>query len=240
MYCIFLSDAHLHGKDDPNQRIMVRFFKSLENEPPDALFLLGDIFDFWISPGGLIDPVYVSLLDSLKNLSEKGVRLYYAVGNHDFFVKDVLKNIFDVEIIDRDYDTTINGKRFHITHGDTIDYTDKGYRFLRAVLRSRFARIIVQIVPVMMLKNIAAWLSKQSRDVWTAKREMPAHVLDEYIEKKAMQGIEVLIAGHFHKPLIRELFFGERHIKYVNTGNWFNDYTYVIVRDDRIDLKFFR
>ena len=240
MYCIFLSDAHLKGRDDKNQEKVVQFLEGIIKEHPDMVFLLGDIFDYWVNPGGLIDPVYVPLMDVLRRLSESNVKIYYHIGNHDFFVKNTFEKMFNtMEIIENGMVIELDGSRCFVTHGDMIDYTDKWYRVLRFIIRSRFSSAIADILPASITRRIASRLSQHSREVWTIKRTMPNHVIDEFVEKKAVQGFDVVIAAHFHIPEIREYIIQDRKIRYINTGNWFNAYSYVVFKDGQFDLRYY-
>lgn len=240
MYCIFLSDAHLKGADDPNQHRLAAFLDGLSPERPDKVFLLGDIFDFWVSTRGRVDPAYRDLIDALGKLNERGIKLYYHIGNHDFFTKSVFKKKFtEMDIAENGKEIELDNVRCFITHGDMIDYTDTWYRILRFILRSRFARVLTYILPSVLIGSIAARLSKRSREVWTKKRTLPDHVLDEYMEKKASQGYDAVIAAHFHEPVIREYTFNRKKIRYINTGNWFSAYSYVVFRDGVFDLKYY-
>ena len=240
MYCIFLSDAHLKGRDDKNQEKVVQFLEGIIKEHPDMVFLLGDIFDYWVNPGGLIDPVYVPLMDVLRRLSESNVKMYYHIGNHDFFVKNTFEKMFTtMEIIENGMVIELDGSRCFVTHGDMIDYTDKWYRLLRVIIRSRFISAIADILPASITRRIASRLSQHSREVWTIKRTMPNHVIDEFVEKKAAQGFDVVIAAHFHTPEIREYTIQGRRVRYINTGNWFNAYSYVVLKDGQFDLRYY-
>ncbi len=239
MYCIFLSDAHLKGRDDKNQEKVVQFLEGVTKEHPDMIFLLGDIFDYWVNPGGLIDPVYVPLMNVLRRLCESNVKVYYHIGNHDFFVKHTFEKIFNnMKIIENGMDIELDGMRCFITHGDMIDYTDKWYRLLRVIIRSRLISVIADILPAAITKRIALSLSSRSREVWTVKRAMPNHVIDEFVEKKAAQGFDIVIAAHFHTPEIREYTINNKRIRYINTGNWFNAYSYVVLQDGKFDLRY--
>ena len=120
-----------------------------------------------------------------------------------------------------------------------IDYTDRWYRVLRVILRSRFMSAIADILPASITRRIASRLSQHSREVWTIKRTMPNHVIDEFVEKKAAQGFDVVIAAHFHTPEIREYTIQGRRVRYINTGNWFNAYSYVVLKDGQFDLRYY-
>jgi len=240
MYCIFLSDAHLKGDFDKNQDKLVGFLEGVIKEHPDVVFFLGDIFDHWINPGGFIDPVYVRIVDILRRLLENNIKLYYHIGNHDFFIKRTFNKIFpQINIIEDGLDINLDSIHCFITHGDMIDYTDKKYRALRLILRSKFIDIISDLLPISVTKWIAFSLSKRSKESWTVKRRVPNYIIDEFVKTKAEQGFDVVIAAHFHTPEIREYSFDNKKIIYINTGNWFNAYSYVVFKDGNFDLRYY-
>ncbi|MGB9735011.1 MAG: UDP-2,3-diacylglucosamine diphosphatase [bacterium] len=240
MYCIFLSDAHLKGRTDKNQDRIVNFLKAVKKEHPDIIFFLGDIFDYWISPGGFVDPVYIPLLNIMRELDEQNIKMYYNVGNHDFMVKRTFESLFkNLNIVGDSIDITLDNTRCFITHGDMIDYTDKRYRLLRSILRSRVMNVMADILPVSITKRIALSLSRHSRESWTVKRTMPDYVIKEFVKNKAEQGFDVVVSAHFHVPEMRKYLFSNKEVLYINTGNWFNAYSYLLFKDSRFDLKYY-
>lgn len=240
MYCIFLSDAHLKGRDDKNQEKIVRFLEDVIKEHPDNVFLLGDIFDSWVYQGGLIDPVYAPLLRTLQRLCDSNVRTYYHIGNHDFFVKAAFERLFPtMQIVENGMAMDLDGMRCFITHGDMIDYTDTWYRILRFIIRSRVVGAIAKVLPARLAQRIAAGLSRHSREVWTPRRTMPDHVIDEFVKAKAAEGFDVVIAAHFHTPEMREYTVNNKKIRYINTGNWFSAFSYIVLNNGIFDLRYF-
>ncbi len=240
MYCVFLSDAHLRGRDDKNQEKIVQFLEAVIKERPDKVFLLGDIFDYWVNPGGIIDPVYAPLIHTLKRLCESNIQTYYHIGNHDFFVKPTFEKVFpSMQIIENGMVMDLDGMHCFITHGDMIDYTDTWYRVLRFFIRSRVAGAIANILPAAIVQRMAASLSRHSREVWTAKRTMPNHVIDEFVKAKATEGFDIVIAAHFHTPETREYTVNNKKVRYINTGNWFNAYSYIVLNNGTFELRYF-
>lgn len=83
MRAIFIADAHLRQPGDENYRLLMEFLAGLRGNV-DTLYILGDLFEFWIG----YDPVpfthYLPLLDRLRELVDSGVRIEYFEGNHDF------------------------------------------------------------------------------------------------------------------------------------------------------------
>lgn len=85
---LFVSDLHLHAG---MPRTTDAFFRFLQTEATrtSSLYLLGDIFEYWAGDDDLQTPFNRTLCDALRLLSERGVKLYWIVGNRDFLVGSV-------------------------------------------------------------------------------------------------------------------------------------------------------
>ena len=85
MKTFFVSDVHLGLQvKDPagRERRFVEFVKSLP-EDTKALYLLGDIWDFWYEYKHVVPKGYVRVFAALQELMDRGVDVYFFQGNHD-------------------------------------------------------------------------------------------------------------------------------------------------------------
>jgi UDP-2,3-diacylglucosamine hydrolase len=93
----FISDLHLGlqspEKEKAKENLFVDFIANIKNDA-DELFILGDLFDYWFEYKRVIQKGFVKTLAALQSLSEKGVKIHYLIGNHDF----LHKNFFEEEI----------------------------------------------------------------------------------------------------------------------------------------------
>ncbi len=84
MRTLFLADAHLRQEADDNYRLLMRFLAGLRGET-ETLYILGDLFDFWIGYPRSAFPHYLPLLEALEELRRSGTRIVYLEGNHGLF-----------------------------------------------------------------------------------------------------------------------------------------------------------
>ena len=136
----FISDIHLMLKKSNSeierQNILFQFLHHV-GDTGGTLVINGDLFDFYFEYKDVIPKVFVPFYHEILKIREKGVKVHYIVGNHDYWVQDFITEV----LFDKTYlsDTSFNssGKKFYVTHGDGYLSWDRGYRFLRKIIRSR-------------------------------------------------------------------------------------------------------
>jgi Uncharacterized protein conserved in bacteria len=161
----FVSDIHL-GLDHLNPAARERKFASFLNSlPPDtkALFLLGDIFDFWYEYKNVIPRGFTRVLGALAALIDRGVEVYFFNGNHDIWTYSYLQNEVGVKILSQPYVIEIGGKRFCIRHGDGLENGDYGYKMLKWIFNNKFLQFLFSnLHPRWAFKLAHSW-SKHNR-----------------------------------------------------------------------------
>ena len=83
-FSLIISDLHL-DQDRPDS--LNCFMSFMQHDAPKAekLFILGDFFEFWVGDDDK-NPFNQQIIDTLKDLSNKGVALYFMHGNRDFLI----------------------------------------------------------------------------------------------------------------------------------------------------------
>ncbi|MBD3418727.1 MAG: hypothetical protein GF398_01290 [Chitinivibrionales bacterium] len=231
----FVSDAHL-GIDLPgyNQREkhLLSFLRSLRDKA-QQLFIVGDLFDFWIEYRYAIRPDYFHALHELQLLREGGVEIHYMAGNHDFAIGSFLHSALGIHLHHDHLDTTLHGKRVHIYHGDGLLRDDVAYRVLRTVLRiPGFQRIYKWLHPNIGIPFASVFSGSSRRFL---SHRMKAQRLAEYREHaKAFidKGADIVIFGHTHHA---EIVKWDDKI-YLNTGEWLRRYHYATLRNGAMHL----
>ena len=231
----FISDAHL-GTDFKNCGVREKYltvFLSEITSNASHLFIVGDLFDFWIEYKHVIRSVYFPILYELKKLSAAGIQLHYLAGNHDFALGSFLKKEIGMEIYADHLDIILQGKKIHIYHGDGILQSDSGYRFFRKVLRNPFNQFLYKLLHPNIAIPLATLCSSMSRNFIRKKFSRQKKIAYfnaafEYLEN----GSDIMIMGHTHKPEIYNI-----NGKIVcNTGEWLNQYTYARLNGGRLTL----
>lgn len=230
---IFIADAHLLDPGDANYRRLLEFLRS-ERGRLRTLYILGDLFEFWVGYRHLVFAPYVPVLNALQQLREAGTSIVYVEGNHDFHLGHYIREVLGCRVLPDGGKIEIEGRVIHIAHGDLINSSDTGYLLLRRVLRSRPLRWLTAAVPGDLTWRIARWASRQSQRGRTEKeqRRLPERELEEFVHARFAEGCDVVVTGHFHQPLCREYENG----LLIALGDWIGQYSYAVLEDGRFSL----
>jgi UDP-2,3-diacylglucosamine hydrolase len=226
---IFISDAHLSGNDSNEIKRFVSFLKS-EREKLDSLIVLGDLFEFFFgfkpsiwNKKSYLFPDYKPIFEEFQNLYERGIKIKYFEGNHDFSLNSFFSRQLDieVEVYPDGSEEILGGKRTFIAHGDLSNPNDYRYRIFRLALKNRLTYGFIQILGPNISCRIAKILSKRSYRKFHEEVKYESHPsFKKFAKKKFLEGYEIVILGHSHYPeWIEEIIEGKRFI-YFNVGDW--------------------
>ena len=130
----FITDLHLGVPtlEDSHQRElkMVRFLDSIKDDD-EAIFLMGDLFDFWFEYKTVVPRGYVRLLGKLSQLIDSGIPIHLFAGNHDLWTFDYLQKEVGIILHREPTIMTLKDKTFLLVHGDGRGPGDNGYKFLK-------------------------------------------------------------------------------------------------------------
>ncbi len=210
---LIIADLHL-AKPEPRTRALLDTF--LERaEHAEAVYILGDLFDYWI---GDDQPIAPEIAERLERFADLSAVVHFQPGNRDFLVgRQLLERIGATQLPDQ---TVLErgGRRWLLTHGDELCIDDAGYQAMRAQLRDPgFVRdFLARSLPERIA--IAEDLRNKSRTASSSKPEdimdvNPAAV-DEILERTGTDG---LIHGHTHRPAVHRLGDGRPRVV---TGDW--------------------
>ncbi|WP_336733814.1 UDP-2,3-diacylglucosamine diphosphatase, partial [Chryseobacterium sp. VD8] len=139
----FASDQHF-GAPDPKQSKLreERFIRWMDEIKHDAqvLFLMGDLFDFWHEWKHVIPKGYVRVLGKIAELKDRGIHIYFFVGNHDLWMKDYLEEEIGCTVFYKKQYFEMGGKQFLLAHGDGLGPGDKGYKRMKKVFTNPVAQ----------------------------------------------------------------------------------------------------
>jgi UDP-2,3-diacylglucosamine hydrolase len=220
-----VSDLHVWGEEDPLYRSLLALVRA--PRAGDVLVLAGDVFDLFIGDKEVFRGRYREFLAALREAGERGVRVHYVEGNHDFLLARALAGLPSVEVHASECAFEHHGKRFYVGHGDLVDRRDYGYRALRGFLRSPFIRAFVRVAPGGWVDWIGRTGSERSRG-GARERPAPAYsgerlarlraLFRSYAEERLREGHDFVILGHCHDLDEREASIGGRACHYANVG----------------------
>ena len=162
----FASDAHL-GSDVFEDSLIVekRFVKWLDSIKHDAeaLYLLGDIFDFWFEYKYVVPRGFTRFLGKISEMSDMGIEIHFFIGNHDIWIFDYLNKETGVIVHKKPYITEIYGKKFFLAHGDEFSGQSKKSKRIRYVFHNRLCQILFATVHPRWGIGLAHVWSRHSR-----------------------------------------------------------------------------
>jgi len=236
---IFIADAHLRNEADDNYRMLLRFLSTLEGNT-ETLYILGDLFEFWIGSPHTVFPHYQPVLEQLLRLAQLGTRIVYFEGNHDFHMGTYFTETLQAEVHPGPAIVNIDEKRVFLCHGDQINHRDYGYTLLRAVLHSHVSKLMIPLAPVALTSFIAERMSRQSSRKHGSRSlrwDYPA-IIRRFARHQFKRGCDTVICGHFHMPFIERSGSDDDRIL-LSLGDWINQYSYAELVDGHLSLRVF-
>lgn len=237
----FLSDFHLgtpsHADSLVREKLIVQFLNEIEDKAAE-IFIVGDMFDFWYEYKYVVPKGYVRLLGKLAQLSDKGIRLHFFVGNHDMWMTDYLQQELNMPVYFEPKEFSWNGKQFLIGHGDGLGPGDKGYKRLKKVFRNPVCQWAFGVLPPQLGMGVANYMSRRSRAKTGSSEEIflgeDREWLIQYCKEKLQEKhFDFFIFGHRHLPIDFRLTPNSR---YINLGDWISFYTYAVFDGNDIQL----
>ena len=241
----FASDFHL-GTDGATtsqvrERLIVRWLKEKMPEM-EALYLVGDVWDYWFEYGRVIPKGYTRLLGALAEIRDAGIPVYYFTGNHDMWMFRYLKDELDIPIHRKPVIHDINGKKFFIGHGDGLGPGDHGYKFIKKV----FANPVSQWLFARLHPNTGIQLMK----FWSGRSRHHTQIEEKFLgpEKEWLvqfaldhlkkEPIDYFIFGHRHLPIDYSL--GVNNARYINLGDWLKYNSYAVFDGQELVLTYYK
>ena len=198
----FVSDVHLGLQvADPAGR-EARFVDFLRGLPEDtgALYLLGDIWDFWYEYRDVVPKGYVRVFAALQDLMDRGVKVYFFQGNHDVWTYSYFEELGMIRLTQPAV-VEIAGKKFCLGHGDGLGPVPRGYRFLRTIFHNRIVQAMFSMLHPWLAFRFGTGWSKENR--LARKEEYVFKGEDEPLYKFAADfakthEVDHFIFGHYH------------------------------------------
>ncbi len=238
----FASDVHLGApvmtNNSEREKLFVKWLDTVQHDAK-AIYLLGDIFDFWFEYKRVVPRGFTRFLGKIASITDAGIPVHFFTGNHDIWVFDYLPTELGV-IVHRDIvKTQIAGKKFFIAHGDGLGAFDKGYKFLKKIFTNKF----LQWCFARLHPNFGIWLATK----WSGHSRLKNGMIaaDEFRgddkewlvlyakEELKKEHFDYFVFGHRHMPCNIDL---GNNSRYINTGDWVTNFTYAVFDGETMEL----
>lgn len=238
---VFISDAHLGSgvNDTETERVLVEFLASLSAEDVSTVYILGDLFDFWFEYRSAILSQHFRVLSGLARVVKSGIEVHLIVGNHDYWAGEFLTGTVGLKIHHEPIEIRLDGLRVYMCHGDGLNPHDRGYRILRAIVRSRALIWALRLVhPDFVLGAIRRFSNLSRESVSVAGRLREDDGITRFALEKLRDGVDVVIAGHSHRPHDETHTIDGKQKRYYNTGDMRELFSYLEYSNGEFRLKY--
>ena len=239
----FASDFHL-GMPDlerslEREKSIVSWLNAIANDA-SAIYLLGDVFDFWFEYKTVVPKGFVRFLGAISRLTDAGIPVYLFPGNHDLWVGKYLEAECGVVVVKDAITIELGNDICYLHHGDGLGPGDVGYKWLKKVFLSKIAQKAFAMIHPGIGVSFAQKLSKKSRLAQNPKEDNYLGDSKEHLTQFCKQYLlncktpkpKYFIFGHRH--LVLDIDLGEG-VRYINLGEWLHGSQYA--EYDGVELR---
>ena len=240
----FLSDAHLGSLAIPHRRTqerrLVRFLDSIKDKAA-AVYMLGDMFDFWDEYKYVVPKGYTRFLGKVSELTDMGVEVHFFTGNHDIWTYGYLEQECGVTLHRQPLTTEIYGKEFYLAHGDGLGDPSRTFALLRRVFHNRACQKLLNFFHPWWGMQLGLQWARHSRLKRADGKEPPYMGEDkEFLVlwtkqyMKTHPNIDYFVYGHRHIELDLSL---NRRARMFILGDWITQFTYAVFDGEHMLLE---
>lgn len=236
MRTLFIADLHLSEQEPAITAGFLRFLQR-EAYQADALYILGDFFEYWIGDDDP-QPLHREIASALHDLTNSGVPCYFIHGNRDFLIGKRFAQECGMTLLPQEKRLSLYGHPILIMHGDTLCTDDVDYQRYRRKVNNLFIQKLFSWLPLRTRLNIAAKMRDRSQMTNDGKSEAIMDVNQQaVIEALERNQAEWLIHGHTHRPAIHNVDMpnGEQAKRAV-LGAWHYQGSMISVTPEGIEL----
>lgn len=242
----FISDIHLTNVHERNGNILLRFLFYLNCNPKEhRLFLLGDIFDAWVSNGSAFVEHYKLIIDEIVKLNKSGGEVFYFEGNHDLHIDVFWTKKFNIPVIENRKYFEIDGLNIRLEHGDFINPQDKAYLQYRQLIHLPLVEFLGHNLPSHFWKWFSERQSQKSRKKTSRYAIDNADQIRTLIRKYAEVSyaetpFDLIVTGHMH--IFDDYEFNVdkkkevKKIRSINLGTWLDKPRALKIENGKIEV----
>lgn len=203
MRTLLISDLHLTPSRPAMMQAFVDFLHA-EARQAAALYILGDLFEYWIGDDAADSLGYGEIVDELARLTGTGSAVYFMHGNRDFLVGQGFADRTGVTLLPDPSVHELLGRPALLMHGDSLCTDDTEHQAFRRMVAD----------PRWQAEFLALSIEERRRRAESARRasrrsDKPDSIMDvnpeAVVQAMDEHGVELLVHGHTHRPAVHEL-----------------------------------
>jgi len=227
-HTLFISDLHL-APDTPVANDALLYFLQRTAPAAKALYVLGDLFEYWIGDDALEHPFARGITEAFRKLSDAGVRVYFMHGNRDFLIGSRFARESGMKILEDPTVVNLYGRPTLLMHGDTLCSDDVEYQKFRAMVRNPAWQRAFLAKPLAERAGVAQDVRGQSEQAKQRKdmaiMDVTPATVEEVLRRHAYPQ---LIHGHTHRPARHEHIVDGRLCERWVLADWYDQGSYLI------------
>ncbi|MGB7816130.1 MAG: UDP-2,3-diacylglucosamine diphosphatase [Methylotenera sp.] len=200
-HCLFISDLHLCDSRPHITKVFIAFLKKTAANA-QALYILGDLFEYWAGDDAITTGTHKSIIDALGNITKQGVKVFFMPGNRDFLIGEGFEKATGITVLADPSLITLYGKPVLLSHGDALCTDDVAYQQFRSEVRSSTWQTQFLSQPLI---NRIAYIEQLRAKSEQEKSEKSMQIMD--VNMTAVDGLlrdyaypPLFIHGHTHRP----------------------------------------
>ena len=212
----FIADLHL-SENRPHLLALFRQFMQEQAPEAEKLYILGDLFDFWIGDDEQSDLIS-EVQQLIRHLTEQGVPCYFQHGNRDFLIGKKFANACGLTLLPTYQVIDLYGTPTLLCHGDTLCVDDVKYQHYRKKVHQKWRQWLFLHLPLKMRLNIAEKIRAKSRQDKQLKSTEIMDVNAVFVQQMFAQfHVTQMIHGHTHRQKHHEI---PPHFHRIVLGDW--------------------
>ena len=254
MKAYFLSDLHLgapyFSDSKVAERRVVRFLDSIKKDA-DAIFLLGDVLDYWYEYRYVVPRGFVRFFGKLAELADMGIRIVWFIGNHDIWIFDYLPDELGIEVVDGSLTEEIDGRYFYMTHGDGVGRLKPSFRFIRSMFRNKVCqKLFSGIHPRWTVPFAYRWSDHSRHSSPLPSKNDAERMIDNittFSRDYLTQHLEIdyFLYGHLHLLERYEIksnseSSSSKRAEIIVLGEWLSKFSYAYWNGDQLEIKLYK
>ena len=234
---LFASDLHL-SPERPASAAAFRAFCEGPARSASAVYLLGDLFDWWIGDDQLTEPFAAAVAADIRGITRAGVPVFVAHGNRDFLLGARFAAATGATLLPERELVDLDGTATLLSHGDELCTGDVDYQKLRAKMRDPATQRRLLGLPLFARRLLARHLRRKSRDAIAMKADAIMDVDPAAVEATFRRyRVPRMIHGHTHRPATHVVEVDGRKCERIVLADWHDDGEYVEVGEHGVQRR---
>jgi len=219
-HTLFISDLHLSEEEPRSMAAFLHFIAEIAPHA-DALYILGDLFEYWAGDDDAADPFHARVIAALRSLAQHNTAVFLLHGNRDLLMGADLAIECRARILPDPSLINLYGVPMLLSHGDTLCTDDEEYQRYRASVHDAAFQEQFLAKPLAERKAFIAQLRARSQAEKQVKNSAIMDVNQAAVGQLLRENhYPRLIHGHTHRQHRHEHYVDGKLCERWVLGDW--------------------